>query len=61
MKNDELMMDYRLMVRDTQLGTCKPVPTAPFHSRPQAEELLERIRHANRDHRLQYEVEPIQH
>jgi hypothetical protein len=59
MKQDS-PMNFRLIVHDTQLGSCKPVPTAPIHGRSQAEELLERIRRANRDHRLQYEVEPVQ-
>jgi hypothetical protein len=61
MNNDELLTDFRLIVRDTQQGTCKPVPMPPVRSRSQAEELLERIRRVNRDHRLQYEVEPIRH
>lgn len=61
MNDQELRMDFRLIVRDTQLGTRKPVPTAHIHGRSQAEEQLERIRRANRDHRLQYEMERVPH
>ena len=48
---------YQLMVKDTSQGTRKAVPTAPIRGRCTAEQQLELIRRANRDPRLQYELE----
>jgi hypothetical protein len=48
---------YQLVVKDVSQGTRKPVPTAPIRGRYTAEQKLELIRRANRDPRLQYELE----
>jgi hypothetical protein len=57
MNDLDQLMTFQLMVRDMQLGTRKPVPTPPIQGRYEAERQLERIRQANRDHRLQYDIE----
>jgi len=60
MYDSDLGTLYRLVVNDISTGKRKPVPTAPIRGRRTAQAQLERIRRANHDPRMQYELERSQ-